>query len=109
MMNMEGTIELFESLRTELINDYDATKGSIFGHKGLKVQGKVFMFYNELNIVVKLNPADVEAALKLTGTKNFDPMGGKPMREWVEIPYGDNQQWFNFSLKGMAYVKSLIK
>ena len=105
---MEGTIELFESLRTELINHYDATKGSIFGHKGLKVQGKVFVFYNEPNIVVKLRPKDVEEALNITGAKNFDPMGGKPMKEWVEIPYGETQQWFDYSIKGMTYVKSLI-
>lgn len=106
---MEGTIERFESLRTELINHYEATKGSIFGHKGLKVQGKVFVFYNEPNIVVKLKSDDVVRALKLNGAKNFDPMGGKPMREWVEIPYGDHKQWFEYSLKGMAYVKSLLK
>jgi len=105
---MSGTIEFFESLRSELINDYDATKGSIFGHKGLKVQGKIFAFYNEPNLVVKLNKEDVEEALKLVGTQNFDPMGGKPMKEWVEIPY-DHQQWFNYALKGMVYVKSLIK
>jgi hypothetical protein len=105
---MEGTIELFENLRTEFINHHDATKGSIFGHKGLKIQGKVFAFYNNPNIVVKLKPEDVEAALKLEGTQNFDPMGGKPMKEWVEIPYGD-QQWFDYAIKGMTYVKSLIK
>ncbi|MEH7400173.1 hypothetical protein V7148_04210 [Gottfriedia acidiceleris] len=105
---MEGTIERFESLRTELINHYEASKGSIFGHKGLKIQGKVFVFYNEPNIVVKLKPEDVATALTLSGAKNFDPMGGKPMREWVEIPYGD-QQWFDYAIKGMSYVKSLLK
>lgn len=106
---MKETIELFEDLRTELINNHDATKGSIFGHKGLKVQGKVFVFYNEPNLVVKLKSEDVEEALKLKGAQNFDPMGGKPMKEWIEIPYNDNQQWFDYSIKGMAYVRSLIK
>ncbi|WP_088067526.1 hypothetical protein [Gottfriedia luciferensis] len=106
---MEGTIEIFENLRTELINHHDATKGSIFGHKGLKVLGKVFVFYNEPNIVVKLRPVDVAEALKLSGAKNFDPMGGKPMKEWVEIPHGQDQRWFDYSMKAMGYVKSLIK
>ena len=106
---MKETIELFEDLRTELINNHDAIKGSIFGHKGLKVQGKVFVFYNEPNLVVKLKSEDVEEALKLKGAQNFDPMGGKPMKEWIEIPYNDNQQWFDYSMKGMAYVRSLIK
>jgi len=105
---MSVTIEQFESLRSEFINDYDATKGSIFGHKGLKVQGKIFAFYNEPHLVVKLKKGDVEEALKLVGTQNFDPMGGKPMKEWVEIPY-DHQKWFDYGLKGMMYVKSLIK
>lgn len=106
---MKDTIELFENLRTELINHHNTTKGSIFGHKGLKIQGKVFAFYNAPNLVIKLNKEDVEEVLKLEGTRNFDPMGGKPMREWVEIPYDENQQWFDYSIKGMNYVRSLIK
>jgi hypothetical protein len=105
---MANTIELFEQLRTELIEHHDATKGSIFGHKGLKTKGKIFMFYNEPNLVVKLNAENVEGALKIEGTKNFDPMGGKPMKEWIEIPY-HNQQWFDYSMKAMEYVKSLVK
>lgn len=96
----------FEHLREELIQVFNISKGSLFGHKGLKVKGKIFAFYNEPNLVVKLDEQDRAQALQLEGAKNFNPMG-TPMKEWIEIPL--REEWYNYAVKAMKYVESLIK
>ena len=46
------------------------------------------------SMVFKLtNEAKREQALALDGAERFDPMGGRPMREWVVVPASHRAEW----------------
>jgi len=53
------------------------------------------MFWKD-GIVVKLQGDPLQEAMSLDDTELFDPMGGKPMKEWVQISYHYKDKWETF-------------
>ncbi len=44
--------------------------------------------------VFKLNDEErINEVLKLDGAHLFDPMGGRPMKQWVVVPAVHSEQW----------------
>ena len=58
-------------------------------------------------MIFKLSPSDVERALAVPGASHFDPMGGRPMREWVAVPPEQSEHWLDLSQAALAYVRSV--
>jgi hypothetical protein len=54
------------------------------------------MFWKE-NIVVKLEEDDMIAALALDGSEIFEPMEGRQMTGWIQIPYKYKDEWKKLS------------
>ena len=82
-----------------------ATEGKMFGALCFKApSGKSAAMYWKECLVVKLEAKDVAVAMKLKGAKHFDPMGGRPMKEWVQIPFVHSKEWKSFSEKAMKYI-----
>ena len=76
--------KLFHDIAQEIPK---ATEGKMFGALCFKApNGKSAAMFWKDHIVVKLEVKDVATAIKLKGAKHFDPMGGRPMKEWVQIP-----------------------
>jgi hypothetical protein len=75
----------------------DATPGKMFGALAMKMpNGKAAaMFWNEC-LIVKLPEVKRDEALKLKGSQLFDPAGGRPMKEWVQIPFIHKNKWKGF-------------
>jgi hypothetical protein len=45
-------------------------------------------------MVIKLpDETHRQGALALQGAQLFDPMGGRPMREWVQVPATHADEW----------------
>jgi hypothetical protein len=44
-------------------------------------------------MVFKLTGAEHASALALSGARLFDPMGGRPMKQWVEVPHAHAARW----------------
>ena len=60
---------------------------NMFGGVAAKVNGQMFGGLFARSAIVKLSPADQEAALALDGAQYFDPMGnGRLMRDTVHLP-----------------------
>ena len=59
----------FAALLDELSSERDVVKASMFGMPGIKRQGE-----------------DHARALKLEGAHLFEPMAGRPMKAWVQVP-----------------------
>jgi hypothetical protein len=99
--------EFFMLLTSEIPN---VKEGKMFGALCMKTpNGKsAAMFWKE-NIVVKLSKDFLKEALSLEGAKLFEPMAGKPMKEWVQIPFAHKDQWEKFTKISVASIQTLEK
>jgi hypothetical protein len=98
--------EFFNELLKEIP---DVKPGKMFGSLCLKTpNGKSGAMLWHDNIVVKLEGGSFKAALGLNGSKVFEPMEGRAMKEWVQIPFIHKNQWKKFVLISSASV-ALIK
>ena len=84
--------------------------GKMFGALCMKTpNGKSAAMFWKDNIVVKLPRESLQEALRLEGTKHFEPMKGKPMKEWVQIPFAHKDKWKEYANISVASVLSLEK
>jgi hypothetical protein len=76
----------------------DVKKSKMFGALCMKTpNGKASaMFWKEC-IVVKLQGDVLNDALSLDGSVLFEPMEGRPMNGWVQIPFDYKDQWKMFA------------
>lgn len=88
----------------------DSKTGKMFGALCIKnTKGKSFAMMWHDDIVVKLDADDVNKALKLKGAKLFDPMDGRPMKEWVQLPFTHAKLWKELAEKSFDYVAKQVK
>ncbi len=94
----------------ELVDDLMARNGDVetakmMGMPCLKRGGKLVAgFWGEGSAMVfKLpDPTQREAALTLAGSHLFDPVGGRPMREWVVVPPDHAAEWPRLAEQALA-------
>jgi hypothetical protein len=97
--------KLFHDVAAEIP---DTVEGKMFGALCIKTpNGKSAAMFWKDNIVVKLQGKAYAEAMSLDGAKLFDPMDGRPMKEWVQIPYAYKKDWKKFALLSVASVKEL--
>jgi hypothetical protein len=76
----------------------------MFGMSCLKAGGKAFAGLHGDAAVFKL-PADaLQRALALPGAQPFDPSGGRPMREWAQVPLASSTEWPDLAQAAHAYI-----
>jgi hypothetical protein len=72
----------------------DVQAGKMFGMPVVKRGGKATFGVWQESLVFKLtDEAARERALALEGAERFDPMGGRPMKEWVVVPQAHADRW----------------
>jgi hypothetical protein len=72
----------------------DVELGKMFGMPTIKRSGKATSGFWRDSMVFKLtDEARREEAHALEGAERFDPMGGRPMREWVVVPASHSDEW----------------
>jgi len=87
-----------------------AEQRKMFGYPAAFVNGNMFAGLHENGLVLRLPDPDREALLKLPGAKPFEPMPGRPMREYVVAPSAfmtspaEVKAWLR---KSLAYGSSL--
>ncbi len=82
-----------------------AEESQMFGKPCFKVNGKAFTCFFGKDMVFKLAGDTHTAALALKGSKLFDPSGkGRPMKEWVQVPFTHHQYWEKFAGEALRYV-----
>ena len=66
----------------------------MFGMDCFTANGKAAGGLSGEDMVFKLtDPAQREQALAIPGAHAFDPMGGRPMKEWVVVPKAHADRW----------------
>jgi len=83
----------------------------MFGKLCYKVNsGKAFVCFFEDCMVFKLKEKAHIEALSFDGASLFDPSGkGRPMKEWVQIPFHYKDTWFKFAISAEKYVSKINK
>src|SRR4051794_37279854 len=83
----------------------DLVPGKMFGALCLKApNGKSAAMMWKDSIVVKLKDHDLSQASHLPGIQPFEPMEGKPMKEWVQIPFTLKDHWKKYLLISLQNV-----
>jgi hypothetical protein len=83
----EAGMTRFTTLLEELSSERDVVKASMFGMPGIKRRGgKAFCGLYGDDMIFKLVGEDHERALALKGSHLFEPMAGRPMKAWVQVP-----------------------
>jgi TfoX/Sxy family transcriptional regulator of competence genes len=67
-------------------DDPRVERRKMFGYPAAFVAGNLFMSLFQDSLVLRLSDADRESFLSLDGASAFEPMPGRPMREYVVAP-----------------------
>ena len=78
----QGLIDLFESV----MPGPPAVQRKMFGYPAGFVNGNMFMGLFQESMILRLPAGPREEFLRVHNTKLFEPMAGRPMREYVEVP-----------------------
>jgi TfoX/Sxy family transcriptional regulator of competence genes len=107
----------FEKSPPWLIQLFDArlanTRGErrqMFGYPCGFANGNMFCGLFGADLFVRLSEGDRAELLRVPGAMSFDPMGGKPMREYVVVPremVDDEEPLRGWIDKALIYTESL--
>jgi TfoX/Sxy family transcriptional regulator of competence genes len=82
----------------------------MFGYPACFVNGHMFMGLHQEDMIVRLSEADRKDALAIGGTRIFEPMPGRPMKEYVALApqlLEDRDQVRAWVAKAVAYGNAL--
>ena len=94
----------YDAIVAELVATSSTVSGKMFGMPSLKINGKAFAGFYHGAMVFKLPPPQHTEALALSGAQLFDPSGrGRPMKEWVEVPFEHHSHWSALAQVALKY------
>ena len=99
-------IDLFVSV----IPDPPVVQRKMFGYPAGFVNGNMFMSLFQDDMILRLPESLREEFLKVDGAKIFEPMPGRPMREYVAVPsqgMADKQKLASWVSTALEYGASL--
>src|SRR5436190_7840673 len=100
--------ETFQHLAAERMRESGVAVGRMYksSPRGLTVNGKLFVFFRDDRLVVKLPAARVDELVQAgIGTKH-DVGGGKVQREWLEVGPDASRRWRSLMGEAHAFVAS---
>lgn len=84
--------------------DPEVAGGRMMSSFGLKVNGKIFTFFARGRFVAKLPRARVDELVAAGRGERCDPVGGRPMKEWIEMEGGE-AEWVALAREAHAFVR----
>jgi hypothetical protein len=95
----------YDAVTEELAATSPTVPSSMFGMPCLKTGSRAFAGFTEGAMVFKLGAPEHAEALALAGAHLFDPMGGRPMKEWVVVPAEHADQWLTLARAAFRYLE----
>lgn len=93
----------FDAVVAELKDELDIVVASMFGMASLKRRdGKAFAGLFGQDMVFKLTGDAHAQALALGGAHLLEPMAGRPMKSWVQVPPTHESQWADLARQAEA-------
>jgi len=102
----QGLIDLFESV----MPGPPAVQRKMFGYPAGFVNGNMFMGLFQESMILRLPTGPREEFLKVHNAKIFEPMAGRPMREYAAVPQSvmrDKKELTAWVAKALEYGASL--
>jgi len=86
--------------------DVDSTQTrSRFGSSALKVNDRIFAMLVKGSLVVKLPTLRVDALAASGGGERYDAgRGGRPMKEWLTLTSGSEEEWESLAREALEFV-----
>jgi hypothetical protein len=86
----------------------NATPGKMFGAKCINAPNNkaAAMFWKD-HIVIRLEGELLIETLALDGVKMFEPMEGRTMNGWYQIPFDYKEKWDTLLATSMEIVKKM--
>ena len=100
-----------EEVFHKIVSDLPKAKESkMFGALCIKApNGKAAAMFYKDDMIFKLDETAEKETMKLKGAKIFDPMGGRPMRGWVQLSFTHSNKWPELAKQAFDYVKKIKK
>jgi TfoX/Sxy family transcriptional regulator of competence genes len=102
----QGLVDLFESV----MPGPPAVRRKMFGYPAGFVNGKMFIGLFQESMILRLPTGPREEFLKLHNAKIFEPMAGRPMREYAAVPQSvmrDKKELTAWVARALEYGASL--
>jgi TfoX/Sxy family transcriptional regulator of competence genes len=102
--------ELVERFHAALPDDPRVERRKMFGYDCAFVKGQMFAGLFQRDMMMRLAEADRGALLAIPGAARFEPMPGRPMKEYVRVPpalLGDRHALAGWVRRSFAYAASL--
>ncbi len=100
-------------LFTDIVDSVEGAQlKKMFGYPAAFVAGNMFFGIFQDRMMLRLADTDRTLFMKEHGAKPFEPMPGRPMKEYVEIPeevLGDSATLRSWVLRGKGYASTLGK
>lgn len=97
----------FAAVLDELSSDRDVVRANMFGMPGIKRRGgKAFCGLYGEDMIFKLQGEDHAHALSLEGAHLFEPMAGRPMKAWVQVPPEYQSQYLDLGRAAEASLEA---
>ena len=84
-------------------------EGRGFGNGTLQAGGRIFAMRNAAGLALKLPAARVAALLAAGDGLPFDAGKGRPMKEWVVIPWQSDAEWLALAEEALVFVGATRK
>lgn len=101
-------VDALDGLVAQFKPESGVARAKWFGKPCIKVGDRVFVVLWGHDLAFKLEGAAHAEGLAVPGAHLFDPRGrGNAMKEWVQIPAGEQAVWPRFAELAYRYVVSL--
>lgn len=96
----------FDAMAQALEGVEDVTRGKLFGHPSLQVNGKAFALRYHDDLVFKLGRGRVDDLLAThPEAVRFDPSGkGRAMKDWLHVPLSLGVDWLAWAESARKFV-----
>lgn len=107
---VKASEKIIETFEENIPNLAGLEKRKMFGYPVAFINGNMFMGVHGDSIILRLPDNDRKEFLKLKSAKQFEPMPGRPMKEYVVIPewmFDDKFIINSWTEKSFEYVSGL--
>jgi TfoX/Sxy family transcriptional regulator of competence genes len=102
--------DLIAPFHAALPKDLRIEHRKMFGYPCAFVAGNLFAGLHQESVIIRLSKDDRAATLAKDGAQLFEPIPGRPMREYVTVPagvLGDRSKLAIWLRRGLDYAASL--